>query len=586
MDTPLEPNPVLPTAGAQPSTETPSTPPLSPRRRFNKKYIIPVVLVSFMVVALAIAAFFASQTDRPSFDIRPRASTPTGVARLILEVGSPIYLGDLVPVKVMLDTAGENISAVGFRLSYNLTSTPPEMEVIDRSTTEAGVQIDTQGTELAGDLNVTVNSVDISNPLKRVIDFSAVSVSPTGFQSGGPKHLVTIWLKANKISTVTISHDAIRSKITKKENGEDILLTMPALLLSAVDDTQLPSITIDTGLADQAIATSAGTTFTWTASDLPARTGGIIAPLIYSYSFDNAAWTNTVNNATSITRNLTHGLHTFQVRAKDAKGNFSVPTIPGSKRSFSVNLRPKILSVNPDNGITGQEITITGYNFGTTGTVTFGTINAAIVAGTWTGTQIKVKVPANAGSTIKVTSAGLISDPVAFSYGTFITLFYRYRGVSVDRGPVTMKAIVKSGTTYAQTFNALEATWDNTKSSYKLKIGPMVGSLTTASNYSVSLSGGSRLRKKYSPLTVIKGGLNEITKIAVADELMPADFNGDNQLDIDDISLLLTKYTQPTNAVVATNAIYDLNYDEVIDIQDITLMLSNYRQLEKLADPE
>jgi|CXWL01.1.fsa_nt_gi hypothetical protein len=585
MDTQSISDPLLPVVNPEPIANTPPTPSPNHRRRFNKKFIIPAVLVSFMVFALGLAAFFASQTDRPSFDIRPRASTPTGVARLILEVGSPVYLGDLVPVKVMLDTAGKNISAVGFRLSYNVTAAAPEMEVIDKNTTQAGVQIETQGTELAGTLNETVNSVDISNPLKRVIDFSAVSILPTGYMNSGSKHLATVWLKANKVSTITISHDAIRSKITQKENGEDILLTMPALLISTVDDTQAPGITLATGLADQAVATSASTTFTWTADDLPTRTGGIVAPLIYSYSFDNAAWTNTVGNATSITKSLAHGLHTFQVRAKDAKGNLSVPVIPGSKRSFTVNLKPKILSVAPNYGVTGSEITITGYNFRTTGTVAFGAINAPIVPGTWTDNQIKVKVPANAGSTIKVTSGTLVSDPVAFSYGTFITFFYRYRGVTVDRGPITMKAVVKSGT-YTQSFNSLEATWDTTKSAYKLKIGPMVGSLTTAANYSVSLSGGSRLRKRFSPLTVTKGGLNEITKIAVADELMPADFNGDNQLDIDDISLLLTKYTAPTNAVVATNAIYDLNYDEVIDIQDITLMLSNYKQLEKLADPE
>lgn len=584
MDTQPGLNPVSPVVNESPVDNTP-TPSSSSRRRINKKYIILSVLVGFMVVALGIAVFFASQADRPSFDIRPRASTPTGVARLILEVGSPIYLGDNVPVKVMLDTAGENISAVGFRLSYNLTSTPPEMEVIDRITAEAGVQIETQGTQLAGDLNATVNSVDISNPLKRVIDFSAVSVSPTGFRSTGAQHLATIWLKANKISTVTINHDAIRSKITKKANGEDILLTMPALLLSTVDDTQAPSITIDTGHADQFVATSAGTTFTWTASDLPARTGGIISPLTYSYSFDNAAWTDTVNNATSITKNLTHGLHTFQVRAKDVKGNFSAPVVPGSKRSFTVNLRPKILTVNPDNGITGQEITITGYNFGTTGTVAFGTVNAAIVPGTWTSTQIKVKVPANAGSTIKVTSASLVSDPVAFSYGTFITLFYKYRGVTSDRGPIAMKAVVKSGT-YNQTYENVNATYDTTKAAYKLVIGPMNASAPTAANYSVSIYGGSRLRKRFAPLTITKGGLNAITKIAVADELMPADVNGDNQLDIDDISLLLTKYTQPTNPVNSTNAIYDINYDGVIDIQDITLILSNYKQLEKAGDIE
>ncbi len=585
MDTPQSvPNPIPPIVNSQPPVETPPASPTTSPRRSNKKYILPLILILLVVVVLAVAVFFVSQTKRPSFDIRPRASTPTGVARLILEVGTPVYLGDVVPIKVLLDTADRNISAVGFRLSYNVTA-PPELEVIDKDSAQAGVQIDTQGTQLAADLNVTVNSVDISNTAKRVIDFSAVSIAPAGFISNGPKHLVTIWVKANKISSITISHDAIRSKITQKENGEDILLTVPPLLISTLDDTQAPSITIAEGLADQFVATSAGATFTWTASDLPARTGGIIAPLIYSYSFDNAAWVDTVGGATTITKDLTNGAHTFQVRAKDVKGNFSVPVTPGSKRSFTINLKPKILTIDPPQGVTNSEITLTGYNFKGAGNVQFGTVVGTIVS--WTDTLIKVKVPANAGSTVKVTSnTGLVSDTVPFSYGTFITLTFKYRGVSVDRGPVAMKAIVKSGTTYTQTFETLNATWDTAKSAYTIVVGPMTGTLTTAANYTLSLSGGSRLRKKFTALTVTKGALNPITKTAATDELLPADVNGDNQLDIDDISLLLTKYTQPSNVVNTTNAVYDLNYDEVIDIQDITLLLSNYKQLEKLGDAE
>ncbi|MFA6468152.1 MAG: IPT/TIG domain-containing protein [Bacteroidota bacterium] len=77
---------------------------------------------------------------------------------------------------------------------------------------------------------------------------------------------------------------------------------------------------------------------------------------------------------------------------------------------------PAITSVSPDSGKATDTITVVGTNFGTSGTVSFGS-TAATVYASWNATQIKVIIPAGVSSgtvNITVTVSGKTSNAKSF----------------------------------------------------------------------------------------------------------------------------------------------------------------------------
>ena len=75
---------------------------------------------------------------------------------------------------------------------------------------------------------------------------------------------------------------------------------------------------------------------------------------------------------------------------------------------------PIISSISPSSGLVGSIVTITGSNFGSTGTVTFNGVTAATNG--WIATSLNATVPIGATSGgVVVTSGGLSSNPQAFT---------------------------------------------------------------------------------------------------------------------------------------------------------------------------
>lgn len=312
---------------------------------------IQLLVVFLLLLGVGVTALVVSQKGTSQFDIRKRASAPSGTATLTLETSSTQrYIGDVFPVKVMLNTADTPISGVALRLSYPFTGTTPEIEVVDADPSTTGVQIESHASSLS--LTTNVNSV-VRQPESNgnvFIDFSATTTSPTGFSNSQPQLLATIKLKANKAISRSINHDPIRSQITRKSDGLDILLSIPAFSLTVIADTAAPTVTITSGLENGVTATSSAVMFSWTGTDNPPRPSDTSVPLLYSYQFDSTNWTDFLS-ATTITKTLTHGAHTFKVRAKDLSGNINTPSAPGSSRSFTLNLT-KLQIVFPLQGIT------------------------------------------------------------------------------------------------------------------------------------------------------------------------------------------------------------------------------------------
>jgi hypothetical protein len=79
-----------------------------------------------------------------------------------------------------------------------------------------------------------------------------------------------------------------------------------------------------------------------------------------------------------------------------------------------------------------------------------------------------------------------------------------------------------------------------------------------------------------SGVLVLVGCLALITSFAVTPNSIPGDINGDNTVNILDLSLLLTNYGK--SAASAINPSADINKDGTVDISDLSILLSNYNK--------
>lgn len=62
-------------------------------------------------------------------------------------------------------------------------------------------------------------------------------------------------------------------------------------------------------------------------------------------------------------------------------------------------------------------------------------------------------------------------------------------------------------------------------------------------------------------------------------ELLPGDFDNDNDIDINDIARFMSEYDQEEKSVNNENITYDLNFDGKINQDDMQLLLDNYSSL-------
>ena len=144
---------------------------------------------------------------------------------------------------------------------------------------------------------------------------------------------------------------------------------------------------------------------------------------------------------------------------------------------------PQIASISPTSGPVGTQITITGTNFGTTGTVTFNGTTATPTS--WTATSIVVPVPAGASTgNVVVTVSGLASNGVNFTFIPTPSI----TSLSPASGPVGTSVTITGtnfGTTGTVTFNGTTATptsWTATSIVATVPTGATTGNVVVTVN--------------------------------------------------------------------------------------------------------
>jgi uncharacterized protein (DUF697 family) len=555
----------------------------------KKAFIVMILFALFLGVGL----FVVTQKGGGLFDLRNRASSPSGIATLTLQpIGVTRYIGDTFPVDLYFSTGGKNISSVALRLIYKDTGA---VSVVDQNTTQAGTQITDLASTLDPSFATTVNQSQAQPSGDVYIDYATTTNLQNGYTNTSGQKLATIVFKALKAGTVSIQHDPQRSIVTEKittSSGSgtlDVLQTVPQYDMTIVKDTAAPVASINGDFGTVPVtATSSSVTFSWTGVDKPDRAPGTIIPLTYSYQFDSQDW-SAFSAAVTVTKTLANGAHTFRVRAKDPTGNISTPTSPDSVRTFTLNLAPVLNTCSPDAGQTGTLVTLTGYDFGATrgsSIVKFGTKTAA--SGdyvSWSDTKIVVKVPSGANGVITVVVNNLVSNGIGFSLGTMLNVVFNLEGITKDSGTKQVTVSLKrTETGTVQTFTNSNATWDATNKAYSATMGPLTAPFTTASTYIIAVKETARLQKVFKNITLTNNANNVVKETAVANTLPIGDFNNDNKLTADDVGLMLSQYTSISVPATGAVAPYDLNGDGVLDTGDIGLLLSKYTKLETDGD--
>ncbi len=562
----------------------------------HKKIKSSLLLFPVLLVILGILVVVTSSTKQSGgkFDMRNRASTPTGTAEIILSPTThQYYVGDYFRLDMMLNTGGKAISGAGFRLSYPFTTDVPGIDVLDNNTTATGKQIQSFSATLDPDLITNVNVVTQYPTTNGAvdIDFSAVTSTAEGYSNTSGQKFAQINFLANRVGTYLIQHDTQRSQITDKVTGLDVLKTIDPVTITVATETETPLIALASTIDENGTTTDADVSFSFSASDRPIRQANVFTPLTWTYTFDAqvaGAYIPFAGGSAVISKTLNHGAHTLTISVKDPEGNIAT-----SLRHFSVDATPHITAITPSEGTAGAQILLTGSNL--LGTIVkFGTVAVATADYvSRSNTQMIVKVPEGAGNDVKVvnaTNTSLVSNSISFTPRTRLGILVQLQGISADKGAkVATKTVVTCGT-FTETFTDKSLVWNSASSAYYFnELFPATSVVPNSSTCTISIKETSRLRKKFSGITLAPGITNIITKNTATDMLKVGDFDTNNILELQDYGLLMANFSMTSGLTIPAttgNNKYDLNGDAQISINDIALLLTNLTALQKIGDPE
>jgi len=215
-------------------------------------------------------------------------------------------------------------------------------------------------------------------------------VGTVSFNSPGPNGSIVSWSDTQIVATVPssglIAGQIFVNQYYKYTAGLSFTVIPP--ILTSISPTAL-SPGMQMTLTGSGFGTAQGTG--WVSFGIQGR-GSIVS------------WSNTQVVATVPSTVVSAGTATVVQYYANSNG-----------LGFTVVPPPSITSLSPTSGSAGTLVTITGHNFGTTGTVTFNGTTANPIS--WTSTSITVPVPASASSgNVVVTISGLASNGVNFTF--------------------------------------------------------------------------------------------------------------------------------------------------------------------------
>ena len=595
-----------------------------------KKFKIGILF--FLVFAVFLTVVLVKQRQ----DIRKRASTPLGTVTMSLStVESNYFVGETIPVQVTFQTS----SAVLSGFSLLITGDTNDFDFV--SPTGGALS----GSDIAFFVNpsfpnnsawsTAINKSLIEGTIAK-LKFAEFDLSTTGTIMTGSAMRGTFYVKPKRVPVslqLALTPDIVDSKITDKNTGLDILRTPTVYTITIRNDTTPPT-TPSVSDGGQFTSLASQLHASWTSSDAES---GIVE---YQYAIGTAidtephrtdvvSWTS-VGTGVEVTKtglSLTSGtMYFFSVKAKDRLGNWSaVGFSDGIKVDTSIPTLPTVTDDGDTTVVTNQlhaswssndtQSGITEYKYAVGTGITTESERTNVVG--WTSEGVNTSVT-KTGLTLTLgtmyyfsvqarNGAGLWSDigysngirviATTFSFGVkfqgiatanktkVLTVTFRNGAISY---PFDVTLTSGSGGVFSTPSTApVTLTGVPTGQSYEILIKDKTQSGTT--------SRSNHLKKnmtKNPDLTItpflISAGVNAAPATWTTDVskiLRAGDVNGDNVLTIDDINMIISKYTDfsvpvvdsPDPAVDTRNR--DINSDNFITMEDISLTLTNYTDL-------
>lgn len=213
--------------------------------------------IIFAIIVLLVAGggiIMGLRLIRERQELREEAAVPGGQAQASLspETGS-FGVGDTFPISVYFNTANIPISGISVRLTYPYSGTTPEYVASD-------IEIN----------SVLLSSGDWTCPTRNVsaeggtvnIDIACANISASGFSNSSNTLLATFDFTIERtplIDPMTLRFDPSMSIVTRKSDGQDILLIPTSTGEYTVSGATGPTATPTPTISSQATPTQAPT---------------------------------------------------------------------------------------------------------------------------------------------------------------------------------------------------------------------------------------------------------------------------------------------------------------------------------------
>ncbi len=150
----------------------------------------------------------------------------------------------------------------------------------------------------------------------------------------------------------------------------------------------------------------------------------------------------TFNGVAAVASSWSDSSIAVAVPANASSGNVVVTVggVASNGLNFTFVPTPSISSLSPVAGPVGTPVTITGANFGGSGTVKFGSLQASVT--NWTNTSISASVPSGASTgNVTVTVGTLSSNGVTFTISSTVVMTYSTQGTSTWTAPASVTSV-------------------------------------------------------------------------------------------------------------------------------------------------
>ncbi len=507
---------------------------LRKRSDFSNKGMLVFVVIFAAVGAFIIWRSFAAPAP-PTVYLNPASST----------------FGQLTSfsVQVRENSGATSVNAVQANLSYNASL----VDFVSVDTTGTAFSVEAQSTGGAGVINLARGTCGgcaavTGDQLIATINFKTKSTSGaaavnfttgTALVSSTTNQDILGGLGNVGNGTYTVDVTAPTVSVTAPTNGATIsapgTTTVTATATDAASSVTKVEIYIDGGLATT--LTTGPYTYNWNTTGLS----------LGSHTVQAKAYDTFNNIGTSALNTVTLADQTPPTTSVTAPSSGAI--LKGTAVAFSANATDN----SGGTGISKVEFYVDGVlkNTDTTSPYSFNwdTTTATNATHSLTAKAYDGATPANSTTSTAVS-------------------------VTVDNSPPTAPASFRTTATALTSISlAWNASTDNAAvTAYQISRNGVVITTTSGSTLSyndTSLASGTSFN--YSIVAMDAAGNSSTASTLTAGTLTPkpGDLNGDNTVDVTDLSILLSNYN-------TTNAVADINHDGTVNIFDLSILLSHY----------